>query len=338
MRIGKGRILLLALCLTLVGCGRIGDPIAPEYVELSKPDIPSARALGPAIILTWKTPGRTLAGGPASISGYLVERQGWPPGENPCADCPPEYDEAAKVDVIIDKTRISATNSWSDFQTIDGWRYRYRVTSFDGRGHPGLPSEPVLTSFRDLPAPKVDVVPMRDGFTINYTKPTLPGGYEFRGLNIYGEDKGLLLNVPAGISEGRVGSLKGSTSYDITMRWSALTPEGWPAESPPFKVSITPKDVEPPKPPLELAAFQDEEGVRLMWAPPPEEQYAAVVILRGENAESLKVLARSAANTTIYIDKTVAPGVTYFYGCMGEDEAGNVSKLSPLSKIRTKEK
>ncbi|PLX42096.1 MAG: hypothetical protein C0608_03440 [Deltaproteobacteria bacterium] len=330
-------LFFIALTFAIFGCGRIGDPIAPEYVELSKPETPSIRALGPTIILTWKTPGRTLGGGPASISGYLVERQGWPPGEEPCVDCPPEYDEVQRVDVAIDKSNVSAPNSWTDSQTVDGWKYRYRVTSYDGRGRPGLPSDPILTSFKDLPAPKVKISPTEEGFSANYNYPSLPEGYDFRGLNVYAENNELLLTIPAGINEGRVINLKDSITYNIYMRWAALTPEGWTAESPALEAKITPKDVEPPEPPLELAAFQDEVGVRLMWAPPPDERYASVVILRGESPESLKVLARSPANTTIYLDKTVNPGVTYYYGCMGEDEAGNASKLSPISRIRTKE-
>lgn len=106
-------------------------------------------------------------------------------------------------------------------------------------------------------------------------------------------------------------------------------------------VEVTPKDIFPPAPPLDLvavyvpAAGATPAAVELSWAISPEPDAAGYYVYRtGEGQEKLE---RSTANllpTPAFRDTSVLPGAEYTYAVTAVDRAGNESQPSKSVLIR----
>ena len=106
-------------------------------------------------------------------------------------------------------------------------------------------------------------------------------------------------------------------------------------------VEVTPKDIFPPAPPLELvavyvpAAGATPAAVELSWAISPEPDAAGYNVYRvGEGQEKPQRVTPAQLPTPAFRDTPVVPGAEYIYAVTAVDRAGNESQPSKSVLIR----
>jgi len=106
-------------------------------------------------------------------------------------------------------------------------------------------------------------------------------------------------------------------------------------------VEVTPKDIFPPAPPLDLvavyvpAAGASPAAVELSWAISPEPDAAGYNVYRtGEGQEKPQRVTPTLLPTPAFRDTPVVPGAEYTYAVTAVDRAGNESQPSKSVVIR----
>lgn len=121
-------LLPLAFGLFLFGCGKKGDPRAPELAMPETIRDLKAHAEGRGIALTWSRPMQYIDGkGLRDLAGFVIFRKEL---SKSCPDCPAPYRERATVNVedqekFMKKKQFRFVDQELTPQTI----YRYRVFS-----------------------------------------------------------------------------------------------------------------------------------------------------------------------------------------------------------------
>ncbi|MEW5914054.1 MAG: hypothetical protein AB1814_15975 [Thermodesulfobacteriota bacterium] len=95
-------------------------------------------------------------------------------------------------------------------------------------------------------------------------------------------------------------------------------------------VSIKPRDMTPPKPPLDLAAASTKQGVYLRYTPSPDQDVAGYNIFRKQKGGDWQQVNTALVKENVFVDKAVQAEKQYFYRVQAVDEAGNVSKFSEV--------
>ncbi|RJX33937.1 MAG: hypothetical protein C4525_08705 [Desulfarculus sp.] len=95
-------------------------------------------------------------------------------------------------------------------------------------------------------------------------------------------------------------------------------------------VSAKPRDLTPPKPPLDLAAASTKEGVFLRFTPSPDQDVAGYNIFRQKKGGPWMQVNQTPVKENVFVDKAVQPEAQYFYKVQAVDEAGNASKFSEV--------
>jgi hypothetical protein len=94
-------------------------------------------------------------------------------------------------------------------------------------------------------------------------------------------------------------------------------------------ICVTPKDTFPPAAPKSLTAVADTAAVNLVWDSNSETDLAGYLVLRAEApGDNMQPLMRAPIQENRYTDRTVTPGVAYFYTVIAVDKAGNRSPAS----------
>jgi hypothetical protein len=94
-------------------------------------------------------------------------------------------------------------------------------------------------------------------------------------------------------------------------------------------ICVTPKDIFPPAAPKSLTGVGDTGAVNLVWDANTEPDLAGYIVLRAEApGDNMQPLMREAIRENRYVDRTVKPGVVYFYTVVAIDKAGNRSAAS----------
>jgi hypothetical protein len=209
-----------------------------------------------------------------------------------------------------------------------------------------------LASFAVYPVPapigEVKAEVIEAGVQLNWTAPaTVSGGAPFTspgGFRIYraevrepaaasGERPVFLAATPS--PEYLDSQIEWGKTYSYTVRTVARYGEE-PAESedsPP--VQVTPKDIFPPAPPLDLvvvfvpAAGSSPAAVELSWSISPEPDAAGYYVYRGGEGEAkTQRVTPSLLPTPAFRDTSVMLGAIYTYTVTAVDRSGNESRPS----------
>jgi predicted small lipoprotein YifL len=136
---------IAAVCALLApaGCGRKLPPSPPAH-DASPPVSDLAYRLeGDYVTLSWTVPS-TGVKGMRPVAGFRVQRAVLPAAQAECADCPLDFLTIGEVGVpgrtAGGRVRFSET-------IAPGFRYVYRVTTYDERRLDGQPSPPVSLTF-----------------------------------------------------------------------------------------------------------------------------------------------------------------------------------------------
>jgi hypothetical protein len=101
------------------------------------------------------------------------------------------------------------------------------------------------------------------------------------------------------------------------------------------KVKAVPGDVTPPSPPTELLAVSTPKGIFLRFAPSPEPDVAAYVVMRRikQKGGEWENLTPKPITENGYVDEKVKIGGTYLYKVKAVDRNNNMSKASEKTEI-----
>lgn len=121
-------LLLLAFGLPLSGCGKKGNPLAPELVIPETIRNLTVRQDKAGVALTWSRPTQYLDGQAIKdLTSFVIFRKEIPPS---CADCPVPYRQLTTV-YVEDQEKFIKQNQYRfvDEQVQSKATYRYRVSS-----------------------------------------------------------------------------------------------------------------------------------------------------------------------------------------------------------------
>jgi|SRR3989304_400990 len=124
------RIVSLALLVLLAtaGCGKKGDPRAPELVIPEGIKNLSARQEKAGVSLTWSRPTQYIGGRELKdLANFVIFRKEISPS---CADCPVPYRQLTTV-YVEDQEKFSKQKQYRfvDMETQPKTTYRYRVSA-----------------------------------------------------------------------------------------------------------------------------------------------------------------------------------------------------------------
>jgi hypothetical protein len=124
------RLLIAAFLVVIVGsgCGKKGDPHAPELATPEPINNLTARQDRSGTILTWNRPDRYVGGGAVTdLTGFVIFRKDISPT---CRDCPVPYRPLTTVNVE-DRERFVKQKQYRyiDTEAQPNTIHRYRVSS-----------------------------------------------------------------------------------------------------------------------------------------------------------------------------------------------------------------
>ncbi|MEM3566967.1 MAG: fibronectin type III domain-containing protein [Thermoplasmata archaeon] len=235
------------------------------------------------------------------------------------------------------------TTSYVDTNVTPGITYYYHVTAVNAIGE-SEPSNTVSATPGSVPSPPQNLTAevKRRSVVLKWDVPLDTGAPPLTGYNIYrglsAENKTLIATVDANTTT----YVDFNVTPGITYYYHVTAVNAIGESEPSNTVSATPGSV--PSPPQNLAAEVKRRSVMLKWdvpldtgAPP----LTAYNIYRGLSTENKTLLATVDANTTIYVDNSVTPGLTYYYhvtavNAIGESEPSNTVSVTVSAKLFAK--
>ena len=128
-----GFILVLAILIVTVGCGKKAPPVPPP--EKAPPAVSDLRhqIKDGQFELAWRVPA-DVAQDRERVAGFTVQRSKLSLVGEDCTDCPVVFSAVAEIDTSDEKRRDGQWVTFAYREALEqGFRYRYKVTAF-GRG------------------------------------------------------------------------------------------------------------------------------------------------------------------------------------------------------------
>lgn len=302
----------MLLCLALVGCGAVGEPLPPllDIPQPSKGLVAVQR--GDRVLLSWPPPALTTEG--ASVRpeklGALTLYRAVLPGLKSAVN-PDEFQAAATEPAQMKPGSTEYVEnvdpSWTGRTVV----YALRMANRRGEaaGLSNLAAVPIL---RTPPAPAVKATVTEPAVVLEWTAP--PGA----AYRVY-RDGQLLATVDAGRCEDR--QFEFDREYRYLVRGLATSEDVSAEGADSNTVVVKPEDRFPPKPPQGLIAAAVEGAVELSWSPNNEPDLAGYNVYRGTQK-----LNREPALSPTFRDP--APGASPRYTVTAVDRRGNESERS----------
>jgi hypothetical protein len=138
------RLVIAAFLIVIIGsgCGKKGDPHAPELAAPEPINDLTARQDRAGMILTWNRPGRYVGGGEVTdLTSFVIFRKDVSPT---CRDCPVPYRPLTTV-YVEDREKFVKQKQYRyiDSELQANTIYRYRVSSQLRDGTLSAPSNEV---------------------------------------------------------------------------------------------------------------------------------------------------------------------------------------------------
>jgi fibronectin type 3 domain-containing protein len=356
---------VLAVLVTLVACGKRGDPRPPV------PIIPKATSdlvvtqRGSKVILTWSYPslstaGQTLHDLRRVVVYRVTEELSVPPaGRDPNAILPGDTDPTVpppiaqfakvppltvtqflklreKVDSIEGANLPAATTGahlvYEDTpqtHTRDGRpvRLTYTVVSEGSAAKSDLSNLAPIVPL-DVPPPPADLgaTPKQEGVVLTWT----PTG-SAKLFNIY---RSGVNDAPDELAPPvNAAPVKGTTYTDVPpygtykYRVTAVASPGPPRveSEPSAPVTATFKDLVAPPAPATLTTLVETKTVRLIWDPVDASDLAGYYVYRYQGNARIKFQTAGPIPSTHFGDDSTEPGIEYVYAVTAVDKNGNES-------------
>ena len=339
---------LASLLLFGLGCG-VKSPPLPSTQVAPKPvaDL-KAESVAEGIEISFKVP---RADKPAQQIVQARLYYGYLPltGEPECPPCPPrlrkyhEFNFAGKAAVLMEGGIFTYLDTAAPMET----EAFYQVQLKDAAGRVGPPS--LLASVprkKPLPSPTgLSTWAEENAVTVAWEGKSLEGVRDEKdGLAGYfvfrkGPDdpeKGKQLNFAPLKTPRLVDKTveRGKTYFYRVAAVERFKKRLIKGELTPWKPA-KPYDATAPKPPTDLMAVSQPDGIYLRFTPSPDLDTAGYLIFRSQAKKGpWAPLNKEPVKTNTYVDTSVKPMALYFYQVKAVDESGNQSPASDATEIR----
>ena len=224
-----------------------------------------------------------------------------------------------------------------------GRRYSYVVVADDARGHTSPPSERASVVLVTAPAAPggLQATPgdrevrlaWRPSQTMTDGTPAVPGiAYEV--LRAPASDGPLDVvtvtgpNANAFVDRG----LDNERAYVYVLR-ALRTSRGTLVRSEPSsRVTATPLDMTPPRPPTELVAVPSQGTVRLVWLGSPDPDAGRYIVYRGRDGGAFERIGSTTAPGTTFTDREV-PGGLWRYAVSAQDTSSRANESARSAEV-----
>lgn len=333
--------LLLSLLL-VTACGKKVTPLFPDEV-LPGPvrDFRLAQE-GDFLVLSWRFPTEDRLGQPLTqLKGFRLYRCELP-GVSPDRRCLRDFAVVADIDLAYPMgARVEGDLVlWRDTRLAPGRRYEYKVAAYGPGRWPGEFSPTLSHAWGVLPqAPReLTATPGDRSARLTWSPVTrLADGSpapDLAGYRIYRREAGgparALTPEPLEEPAFQDVALNNNVEYIYTVRAVRRLGPDWleSLDSPPARV--TPRDLTPPPPPLNLVAVPTRQGVELRWDPSPAPDLAGYRVYRREAGEpGVTVLTPQLIPRPGFVDRQAAPGRRYVYRVTAVDDATPPNESPP---------
>jgi len=347
--------LSLLTAATLLSCGKMGPPVAPERRLPAAASGLSASIDGQAIVVRWTNPRQRVDNTPLKdLSVVKLHRR----QEADAAGEPKPamlswgrvvgYDELASIPLATPAPAVvqGGAVTWIDRAGLAfGRRYVYVVTAIDATGRSSPPSERLVVSFVAAPGPPEELRATAGDsrVAISWNPPTSlidgsPVSDELRYVVLRGAGaEGPMASItpePLSALSFSDSGLDNDTTYRYAVRAMRIVSGGTNAlGAPSATVSATPVDTTPPSPPRELVAVPSASAVRLAWNPSPDTDVALYAVYRARGSGEFVRIGTTAAVTNVFLDRDVAAGETYRYAVTALDRARTPNESARSNEV-----
>lgn len=332
----RWRAVPIALAALAGACGSVGDP-RPPLANLPEPvgDL-SARQFGDQLVISWSRPLRTTEGLAATETGFSLWAVEVGAVDTVLADETIDaYRRPVKRIEAVDLEGIATGNLVEVRSPLDAWTLGQPailvVTAWNRAGRDAGYSNHVPIQPLQPPEPPLLYPPSvtEDGVALGWRPGQRAEEYAMDRAADENAEFTVLESVSA--TEYLDRTARSGVTYRYRLRPLRMSNagriEGLPSET----VSVTPRDVFPPRPPTGLRAVRTPTAVELSWLPNQEPDIAGYRVLRG-GAALTSVITESS-----YSDESAVPGTPYEYEVMAVDTEGNESGTGPLLRVPARE-
>ncbi|MCJ7641432.1 MAG: hypothetical protein MUO29_05995 [Desulfobacterales bacterium] len=337
----KKMILLGAILLLALGCGRKADPVPWETVVPKRiVDLRGVTREG-RLILEWTAPKENTDKSPlADLAEFKVLRSdGILIGEE-CRGC----SEKPKVvyEMKVDSAEEAKGKKMSVvFEDLEPQKvYVYTVVSINRRGHPGSPSNPVEIYWDEPLQPPGAVRGERGDKRVDLAWEPVEGA---TGYNLYRREEGKafpmtpLNREPLRVTEYADLTVTNETRYSYSIRAVRRLGKTDLEGKGSLDLPLTPTDLIPPSAPSGLVAIPLQGGMELNWERNREPDLLGYYVYRRKVGEQEYArLNSSPLAKEIYLDKDVDLEQEYDYVVTAVDNAAQKNESPYSEEMRIK--
>jgi hypothetical protein len=329
-RLKKWTVILIWLLfiLSLGACGKKANPVIPVAVVPNGIENLNYQIKGKSLIVFWNIPRQNTDGSPLTdLNGFRVQKGEWPTKDF-CPTCPDQFQDTLWIDLKGPEQpdiRIGQDQvQWLFNRLNPGLTYFFQVTAVSKKEADSKPSKTLRLSW-ELPLQPPSALQMKsepEGLVFSWNpSPSLIDGSAPEGLAGYNlerrTEKGPWekINSEPIIKTAYIDS-KLQEGVNYTYRLKALRQvQGNLLESEASEEKeIVYTRLFPPPAVQDLIAFLSPRGIELRWQEietlTPTGYY---IYKRTKTEQTPKRITAESVKDTIFEDRQVTPGTTYFY-------------------------
>jgi predicted phage tail protein len=349
-------VVLLALLIFVVNCGKRRPPLPPIERVQQRTELLSGVQRGNQVILSWPAP---LRNAPDQSVQSIRRIDVYRLAEKPSAPLGLTEEEFATRATLVGSVTYDAIKSGAEVLTYNDTlelagepaRLRYAVRYVNAAGQRAAFSNFLLLE----PAARIAQPPTmiatgkevsEDAITISWQPPTanIDGStpVNLLGYNVYRvaetedvNNQTPLNDAPVPGTQYRDNDFKFGTNYRYLVRSVSLGTEGGQVESLNSNaISVSPSDTFPPSAPASITIAAAPGRLSLFFPANPEGDVAGYYIYRATDPDLPKAqwdkLNPALLTRTTFQDERVESGKRYYYYLTAVDQTGNVSPPSDV--------
>jgi len=344
-----GRHLLVVALLLLAACGRVGPPVDPARVSPQPVVDLKGTVVDRGIELVWTVPTRRADNvrlrDLTAVRVFRAEDDG--SGEpKPALVAKGRvagYAEVVAIRVADPAPAAVAGNRMTFVDrtaTVTGRRYSYVVLADDARGHTSPPSSRLsVVAIAPPQAPAaLRATPGEREVRLEWQASsaladgtTAEDRFVYQILRAPGPEAPLdvVTQTAPGAASYVDRGLENERAYVYAIRALRTTRATVARSDTSERVTATPVDMTPPRPPSEVVGIPSEATVRLVWMASPDLDVGRYIVYRGREGGSLERVGSTASPGTTFTDREVPAG-RWRYAVSAQDTSSraNESTLS----------
>jgi hypothetical protein len=316
------------LMITGLACGKKANPVIPVKVFPKGVENLSYQIKGESLLISWSIPGQNTDRSPLTdLKGFRVRKGEWPTKDY-CPTCPDQFQETLWIDLKgpeLPDIRIDPDQVQMTFNRLHpGLTYFFQVTAVTKKEATSNPSKTLHLSW-DLPLKPPSAIQMKSepqGLVISWNpSPSLINGAAPEGLAGYTLERKMEKGPWQKVSSEPITTttyidtgLQEGVHYSYRLKALRLVQGNILESEPSEEMGIIYTRLFPPPAVQDLIAFLSPRGVELRWQEIESVTPSGYHIYkRTKNERTPKRITAESVRNTIFEDRQVTPGTTYFY-------------------------